>query len=330
MSNIESIIKYDMGATTSVAGQQPFKTIAQVEILDWKFVDKLNELRIFEFTTPNDEYHRANILVERNVTIPMITPLNGMIVQKRIDNDTIKVKVIEDGFHLNRRIWRKGTLNDETTNNNHGTATGTTTYVDGKHARAFSFNDTTFITLANETQFDFERTNNFSIGGWIKVNPSDVGQWSEKTLYDKINGVVGIRMYFGSDNLLYISLTAASDNKVIKHYATSVMTNDWVHVFATYEGTSNAAGLKLYINGAIVSLVTDADTLTNTILNNTAARLGYYYKGLMDEWRVYNAALNATRVQEVYNNTQDLTNLVSRHQFNSARHEYSHLSLIHI
>ena len=46
MSNIESIIKYDMGATTSVAGQQPFKRIANIDILDWKFTDELKQLKI--------------------------------------------------------------------------------------------------------------------------------------------------------------------------------------------------------------------------------------------------------------------------------------------
>ena len=200
----------------------------------------MNQLKIYEVITPNDEYHRANLLIERNVTVPFITPMNGMIVQKRISDDTITVKIIEDGFHLNRRIWRKGTLLDETINNNDGTATGTTTYVDGKHARAFSFNDSTYITLANETQFDFERTSSFSMGGWIKVNPSDVGQHSEKTLYDKISGVVGVRVYFGSDNLLYISLTNTNTTNQVKvHYATSVMTNDWIHVFVTNSGTSN-------------------------------------------------------------------------------------------
>ena len=158
MSNIESIIKYDMGATTSVAGQQPFKPKAGIDILNWKLVDHMNDLRTIEFTVPNDEYHRANVLIERSVNIPFITPMNGMIVRKQISDDVIKIKVIEDGFHLDRRLWRKGTLNDETINNNHGTATGTTTYVDGKHARAFSFNDSTYITLANETQFDFEST----------------------------------------------------------------------------------------------------------------------------------------------------------------------------
>ena len=185
-----------MGATTSVAGQQPYKRIANIDILDWKFIDEMNQLKIYEVITPNDEYHRANLLIERNVTIPFITPMNGLIVQKRIQDDVIKIKIIEDGFHLNRRIWRKGTLNDTTDANNHLTLSGTATYVDGRHARAFSFNDSTNLSFqhgtipAVETAFDFERTSSFSMGGWLKINPSDVGQHSEKTLYDKINGVV--------------------------------------------------------------------------------------------------------------------------------------------
>ena len=85
MSNLQSIIKYDMGSTTSVAGQQPYKNTTSIgPIVTWSEKEKLNGLREYTIVVPNDEFHRANLLIERNVTVPFITPMNGIIVQKKI------------------------------------------------------------------------------------------------------------------------------------------------------------------------------------------------------------------------------------------------------
>ena len=48
-------------------------------------------------------------------------------------------------------------FNDNVTdsaNSNNGTVTGTTTYVAGKVGKAFSFNGSSYVTLANESNFD--------------------------------------------------------------------------------------------------------------------------------------------------------------------------------
>ncbi len=46
---------------------------------------------------------------------------------------------------------------------NNGTVTGTTTYATGKINNAFSFNGSSYITLANESNFDIDYNEPFSI-----------------------------------------------------------------------------------------------------------------------------------------------------------------------
>ena len=78
-----------MGSTTSVAGQQPYKTSTNIgPIINWKQTEKLNGLREYTITVPNDEFHRANVLVERDVQIPFITPINGMIRELEFNEGT--------------------------------------------------------------------------------------------------------------------------------------------------------------------------------------------------------------------------------------------------
>jgi hypothetical protein len=47
--------------------------------------------------------------------------------------------------------------------------------------------------------------------------------------------------------------------------------NQWVHVFVTYDGSSKAAGAKIYVDGKLQELVTEVDALTGSIKAAAAA-----------------------------------------------------------
>ena len=90
----------------------------------------------------------------------------------------------------------------------------------------------------------------------------------------------------------------------------------------------SASGLKLYVDGAEVSTTTDADNLSATTLNNNVMTLGgkagsYRFTGHMDEWRIYNVTLDSAKANQVYKNVENLSGVVARYPFNSAKLSYS-------
>jgi hypothetical protein len=74
--------------------------------------------------------------------------------------------------------------------------------------------------------------------------------------------------------------------------------NTWTHLAATYNGSI----LTLYRNGVAVGATTVSSTLSPTTgtLQIGASQDGAYFKGLIDEVRIYNKALSATEIQNIY------------------------------
>src|ERR1051326_8864363 len=71
---------------------------------------------------------------------------------------------------------------------------------------------------------------------------------------------------------------------------------NWQHVLATYDGSSKAVGIKLYLNGKPLSMQVEKDSLANSV--NTSAPLligrrqtGLQFKGWLDDLRLYTRAL---------------------------------------
>ncbi len=108
MTTITQIFKYDHAGTAGVVGQQPYKAKAKFDhLIDWEYVDKLNELTVFKFIVPNDEFHRVNGLLERKVFVPFLKPFRGIACVKSQDETKINMEACQFAFHLTRRIFRQ-------------------------------------------------------------------------------------------------------------------------------------------------------------------------------------------------------------------------------
>jgi len=108
MTELISIYKYSMDATAGVVGQQPYKTKAKFnQLVGWKYTDKLNQLTLFQFTVPNDEFGRANAVLERKTFVPFLKPFRGIVCVKSQDETQISVESCEFAFHLTRKIFRQ-------------------------------------------------------------------------------------------------------------------------------------------------------------------------------------------------------------------------------
>ena len=142
-----------------------------------------------------------------------------------------------------------------------------------------------------------------------------ISEWSEITLMGWIktdsSGSI-VQTICGQDNfslLLIFNHLVVKANSTSLTYTTALPSNQWIHVGATYSDTENR--LKLYINGKEVGhkslngpLNTDATPFYIGRRHNGSDK--WYYKGSMDEVRLFNKALSDDEIQKlVYQEIED-------------------------
>jgi hypothetical protein len=78
----------------------------------------------------------------------------------------------------------------------------------------------------------------------------------------------------------------------------------WQHLLATYDGSSKAAGLKIYLNGKPLESVIEKDSLTDSINTSGPFRIGrretgLEFKGNIDDLRLYTRALTVADAEHL-------------------------------
>ncbi|WP_231603292.1 DUF1553 domain-containing protein [Neorhodopirellula pilleata] len=101
----------------------------------------------------------------------------------------------------------------------------------------------------------------------------------------------------------------------------TIPTKTWTHITLTYDGSSTAAGLRLFLNGELAKTRIDKDHLTRSISNWNAGykdlAIGSRYRdrgfagGRVDEFRLYDRQLSAVEVAHLHDGVA-LTVLLSK------------------
>jgi uncharacterized protein (TIGR03437 family) len=185
-----------------------------------------------------------------------------------------------------------------------GQLQGATWTVNGKHGNALSFNgSTSYVDLGTATPL--MSTGSMTWSAWVNAtgNPPDDGQiiarsndatgWQLKTTPD-----TGVRTFA-------IAVSAPGGASHIQRYSKTVCAlNTWYHVAGVYNAP--AGTLDIYVNGIL-----DNGTLRGTVpssqfipaLNANIGRRsgGYYFKGIIDDVRIYNRSLAQAEIQSDMN-----------------------------
>ncbi len=184
-------------------------------------------------------------------------------------------------------------------------------------AKGLIFNGTSqYVSVENESKFDFERNIPFSI--FMRINPNHPrGIAVGDTLIAKNSlGTIGwIFEVIWNDvvpNKLVLRqwLINTWGSNFIGVYGSTDLTNDkWWNIAVTYTGSSQASGVQLYVNGKAETMTTQFNSLSATILNNLNVTIGarngdgIYFHGLIDNAIVFkNSALTAAQIQFISNN----------------------------
>lgn len=194
--------------------------------------------------------------------------------------------------------WRAEGNAVDTLGNHNGTIVGPVTFGAGEVGQSFAFNsqlgyiDTGAIVLP-ET---------FTIDAWI--NPANVN--SVQFI------MAGNQSYQFALNNDALSLSVENAENSFTSYITPngvIGANTWQHVAATYDGNA-AAGqrIKLYVNGQLISSPSIIQDDGGGLTTPATTYIGIYpdgqhfnFSGSIDEVEVFNRALTANEIAELYN-----------------------------
>lgn len=184
-----------------------------------------------------------------------------------------------------------------------GTVRGKVQWEAGKVGGAFKFDGETWAELG--TKPSFESNGKFSYGAWVK--PDNVRHQAIVSKMDDANGNRGWDVYLGDGKVYAHLISHWEDNAIRVNTKQTVPTEQWTHVFVTYDGSKKAKGVRVYINGKLAETETTHDSLTGTIANEQPIRLGKRstaanFKGLIDEVRIYNRELAGAEVMHIVGN----------------------------
>lgn len=153
----------------------------------------------------------------------------------------------------------------------------------------------------------FRRTDPFTIALWLRVPasmPRAVVFHRSQAWTDA--GSQGYQLLL-EDGRLSASLIHFWPGNAIRVRAVSALPlREWVHVVMTYDGSSRAAGLRIYQNGVAVPVEIVRDNLYKNIRYNHRLTIGQRFRdnglrgGAVDEFQVFDRALTALEVRELH------------------------------
>ncbi len=146
----------------------------------------------------------------------------------------------------------------------------------------------------------FERTDSFSLECWF--NAGDVQQPSRNLLgrFDEAAGR-GYALTLDGYGFIDMFVSNAVGNRITVVAGTPVTDAFYHHLAVTYDGSSTAAGVKIYKDGALLSTSIVTDTLSATIVAASATfRAGTSVTALVQDVAVYASVLSAAQILEHY------------------------------
>jgi hypothetical protein len=177
----------------------------------------------------------------------------------------------------------------------HGRLVGSGIWISGKFGDALLCDGETYVDLGDTAALD--RTGSFSVGAWLFPTTGD-----RLTVLARREDSPAGRGYalFLDDSKLHVNLTHSQNNAIQVHSKTRLALSKWHHVMVAYDGSSTAAGVKIYANGDLQPVEVTQDNLTDNI--DTTAPLylgggsGGNFRGMIDDVRIYARQLSAAEV----------------------------------
>lgn len=159
----------------------------------------------------------------------------------------------------------------------------------------------------------YNRTDPFSIGVWVHI-PREL---TNGVIFHRCNSTLlfnyrGFCLNIKDDKLELKMAHTAPYNAIIEFTKNDVIKNEWIQLTLTYDGSSKASGLRVYMNGKEMETDIDQDNLYKDIIlwgSPQSLQLGAWSRGKgltggkANDVLVFDRELTALEIQQLYQPT---------------------------
>ncbi len=207
-----------------------------------------------------------------------------------------------------------GDTKDYSVNNNDGVIIGAPTLSAdrwGNPNKCYNFNGNgDYVRVEHDSTIQPKTA--VSVAAW--VNADDYSSWlivvckRNRHASSPGNSYVLLGSGNAGQNQSWMFGTGSTSSEKFTGSPTLAQTQQWVHLVGTYDKNAADSNLRLYVDGTLVS----SEKISYDIgYSDSALRIGMaipgpslqYFKGKIDEVRIYNRAINSQEITALYNNT---------------------------
>jgi hypothetical protein len=185
----------------------------------------------------------------------------------------------------------------------------TPTYVEGRRGKGIRLNGDAWLNLGEVGVFT--RSEPFSVSTWISV-PKNL---TDGVIFHKGSGAVlynwrGYHLSLKKNRLELLMAHTAPYNAITNLTEHDIPRDQWINLTLTYDGSSKAKGLKIFLDGKEMSTVTTHDNLYKDILfkgGQPGLQVGAVWRGkglkeaVVDEISVYDQELSPLQILQIFN-----------------------------
>ena len=165
-----------------------------------------------------------------------------------------------------------------------------------------------YLNLGDSNDFSFgdgSTDSPFSVSMWVKLNATATQAFFVKG----ISSDKEYQILSGANQKLRMRLYNESTGGHIQTQVDALLTTgSWNHYVFTYDGSSDKAGLKIYVNASLVAQTTTLSG-TYTAMENTTSALriasseqnSFYLNGDIDEVALFDIELSSSQITDIYN-----------------------------
>jgi concanavalin A-like lectin/glucanase superfamily protein/Big-like domain-containing protein/purple acid phosphatase-like protein len=189
------------------------------------------------------------------------------------------------------------TLTDASGNNNHGALTnGPVWTTAGKYGGALTFDGTNDLVSINDAP-SLDLTTGMTLEAWVR--PSTLSGWRTVVLKE-IPSSLAYCLYANQSAQRPGTEIRVGSNVYNSSGIAALPANSWTHLAATYDGSI----VRLYVNGSLAgSRAVSGSIVTSSSPLRIGGNLvwGEYFRGQIDEVKIYNGALTPSQIQSDMN-----------------------------